>query len=251
MMLYNVVVPTKYGVMCVNRNDFCSRFAGVGRILMETGEYYDHEMEVIRSMVKFLPEDGVAYDIGGNVGVHTLVLAKYFKKGRVYVFEPQRLVFQQLVANIALNSLTNVYPQNMALGNEDGSLAVPALDPFKPASYGSLELGRPQVEDIGQWPDAGLPKETVPLKKVDNLGFPDPAFIKIDVEGMELDVLKGAHDVIMRARPIMFIEYLKNDSSALLAGIKALNYDVYDFAPTYNYLCIPSEKMKVQGLPEL
>jgi FkbM family methyltransferase len=250
-MLYNVIVPTKYGMMCVNRNDYCSRFPGVGRVLMESGEYYDHEMEVIRNVIGFLPKDGIGFDIGGNVGVHTLVLAKYFEQGRVYAFEPQRLVYQQLVANIAINSLVNVYPFNMAVGNEDGHLNVPVLDPYKPASYGSLELGRPQVEDIGQWPDVLSTQETVELHRVDSLGLPDPSFIKIDVEGMELDVLRGAYETIMRARPIMFIEYLKNDSSALYSHIKGVGYDIYDFAPTYNYLCVPSEKMKIQGLPEI
>jgi FkbM family methyltransferase len=251
MMLYNVVVPTKYGLMCVNRNDYCSRFPGVGRLLMETGEYYDQEMEVIRNVIKFLPEDSVSYDIGANVGVHTLILAKHFRQGRVFAFEPQRLVFHQLVANVALNSLVNAYPLQLAVGAEDRGLSIPALDPFRAASYGSLELGRNQIEDIGQWPaDNGL-TETVNLGKLDSLGLPDPAFVKIDVEGMELDVLKGGSRTIMRARPLMFIEYLKNDSAVLLSEIKGMGYDVYDFAPTFNYLCIPSEKMKINGLPEL
>ena len=250
-MLYNVVVPTKYGVMCVNRNDYCERFSGAGRALLETGEYRESEMGIFRNVLGFLPEAAVSYDIGANVGVHTLIMAQHPQVGRVYAFEPQRLVYQQLVANLALNSLVNVYAERMALGNDDGELAVPSLDPYRPAAFGSLELGRDQVEDIGQWPGPGGPSERVRLAKIDTLGLPDPDFLKVDVEGMEPEVVLGAKATILRARPIMFIDYLKNDSAELLAIVKGLKYDVYDYAPACNYLCIPAERMKIQGLPEL
>lgn len=246
--MFNVVVPTRYGLMCVNRNDYCPQFPGVGKVLLDTGEYYENEMSLLRQVIGFLPRNGVALDIGANVGVHSLEFAKHFNEGKVYSFEPQRLVYYQLVANVALNSVTNIYPQYMAVGKEMGSIQVPQLNPHRPASFGSLEIGHEQVENIGQWPHEGE-KLTVPMTTVDDFCVELPSFMKIDVEGMEIGVIEGARKTIMAARPIMFVEFLKSDSDALRDLVKSFGYDAYMFVETSNYLFVPSERMKIQGLP--
>ena len=104
--------------MVFNRHD---QF--IGKALKVYGEYSEGEYDVFSQVVK--PGDTVI-EAGANLGAHTLGLAQLAgPNGRVYAFEPQRLMFQTLLGNVALNSLTNIYGFQKALSNAPGKLLVP------------------------------------------------------------------------------------------------------------------------------
>ena len=87
------------------------------------------ERSTVRALQKLVIPGSVVFDIGANIGAHTLFLAQAAApQGFVIAFEPQRLVYQTLCANMALNSITNVHCRPEALGNSSGTIIVPPLN---------------------------------------------------------------------------------------------------------------------------
>jgi FkbM family methyltransferase len=160
-------------------------------------------------------------DVGANIGTHTVELSKM--AGFVLAFEPQRIAFQTLCANLALNHCRNVRAFNAALGRENGHILVPSRDPTKINNFGGVPL-------------AGVTEgEPVDLMKLDCIQFNKCDFIKVDIEGMEAEFLEGAKETIARHRPIL---YLEADGAQKTEAIRTLfewKYDCYwDFPRLYN-----------------
>lgn len=99
----------------------------VGRSLMLYGEYSQGEAELFEQLVH---NGDVVVEVGANIGAHTVRLSQLAgKEGSVFVFEPQRICFQLLCGNIALNSLTNVYAYQKCVSDKHEIVKVPQLDP--------------------------------------------------------------------------------------------------------------------------
>lgn len=237
----NVVIPTAFGSLIVSRFDYAPGFAGVGANLLDTGTYAAEEMGLLSQLASRLPAGAVAIDIGANIGVTTLVLAEALMplSGHVIAFEPQRLIFQMLCGNLALNSIDNVVAHQVAITDRDGRISIPKVDYYHPTSFGSLELGHPQKEEIGQVPVLDGTNEQVPAYRLDSLDLPRLDLMKIDAEGMELAILQGGQAVLLRARPIVLIEWIKSDRSTLNRWFSVAGYRITEAGP--NLICIPNE----------
>ncbi len=149
-------------------------------------------------MSQFLRPGDVALDVGANIGTCTLAMARAVgAKGRVHAFEPQALVFQTLCANLAMNGLTQVRAWPWAVGETPGTARIPV-----PAIDTDSNLGAVRVQTEGR-------TEPVPLVRLDGLGIERAALLKIDVEGMELAVLRGAAALLRRFRPAVYFEAKK------------------------------------------
>lgn len=209
----NRLTRTREGLMLYNRHD-----KYVGHSLDRYGEFSEGECDLFRQMVQ---PGNVVVEAGANCGAHTLVLSELVgERGIVYAFEPQRVVFQTLCANVALNGRTNVQCRMEAVGEEPGQIAVPSLDYNTEQNFGGLGLG--DYEN----------GESVPVTTVDSLKLPHCDLLKVDVEGMELDVLKGAVETIGKCRPILYVENDRKDkSAALIEYIMSLGYDLYWHLP--------------------
>ncbi len=97
----------------------------IGRSLDLYGEWAESELELLGLFIK--PGD-VVVDVGANIGTHTVFFAQRAgATGQVYAFEPQRIVFQNLCANLALNGLLNVRAFHAAASREPGTIAVPPI----------------------------------------------------------------------------------------------------------------------------
>jgi FkbM family methyltransferase len=133
-----------------------------------------------------------------------------------------------LAGNIAINNCFNARAIFAAACGEAGMMKVPQLDHTRPASFGSLEIKRrEQPESIGQAIDYEAPDAVeVPCVTLDSLELARVDLIKIDVEGMELEVLAGSTDVIRKHRPAMVVEHVKSDAVKLLQWLEALDYQV-------------------------
>ncbi len=248
------VVPTRHGPMMINRHDQV-----IGASLAKYGDYSTAESEIFQQLV--VP-GCVVVEVGANIGAHTLHFAQLVSPGGVVVaFEPQRLAFQMLCGNIALNSHTHVYAFHAALGETPGDVVVPSLNPRESAHFGGVTLY------------GATNGESVVLKRLDDAGLPAVHFLKIDVEGMERDVLLGASASIARYRPILYVNNSREDLSAALIGhIQGLNYKLYwHNAPLFspdnfagdrenifaglisrNMLCVPIERaLTVEGMSEV
>lgn len=209
---FNVTCESRYGTMIYNDNDIY-----IGRSLSEYGEYSYGEAELFEQLIE---EKDVVIEVGASIGVHTLALAREVgPRGRVLAFEPQRVVYQTLCGNLALNNLTNVHCWNVALGAKMGEIVVPTFDYTREDNYGGISLG--------QYTEG----EHVPVVPLDCYNVPDCSLIKIDVEGMERAVLEGAAVTIARSRPFLYVECNRDDSADLLRYIDSLNYDMYWHMP--------------------
>lgn len=249
MRRYNVITATDIGTFIVNRHDL-----GVGKQLLDTGIYERDELALLRGVVLALGRQRAnltMLDVGANIGVHSVHLAPLLGPfGKVHAFEAQRIVFNMLAGNVALNSLENVYCHHCAIGKTNGQIEIPQFDYSSPLGVGSVEFGEAQNEFIGQQRGRDPSRqELVRLVAIDGLGLDHVDLIKIDVEGMELDVLEGGRGLIERSRPVMFVEFLKTDRALLRAWLKNRGYRLFPF--TLNYLAVHETcGLSLNGLAE-
>ena len=177
----------------------------------------------------------VVVEVGANIGTHTVFFAKAVgAEGRVLAIEPQRIVYQTLCANLALNSLTNVHGYAIALGAAPGFAQIPALDYHQLNNYGGVSLS--QTAAGAQAATEHALGESVQIATLDSFALPQCRLLKIDVEGMELAVLKGATETIQRCQPLLYLENDRQDkAAALIHYLVALGYELYwHCPPIYN-----------------
>lgn len=203
----------RYGRMLYNVNDVY-----VGRSFEEYGEYCEFEIELLRQVIR---EGDVVIDAGANIGAHTVFFSRAVgARGGVFAFEPQRLIFQMLCANLALNELLNVRAMNMALGEAEGTVRLLTLDPRKQNNFGGVAL---RDDNRG---------EPLPVIRLDSINLRSCRLIKVDVEGMELPVLRGAEQLIRQFQPALYVENDRADRSRdLVRYIDSLGYDLYWHRP--------------------
>ena len=229
-----VLVSTNHGTMIVNRNDYRmvgeNAGYGVGFQLMNTSSYDQGEvtltMELLRARRANYREPVVAIDCGANIGVYTVEWARLMRGwGSVYAYEPQEKIYYALAGNVALNNCFNVTARLAAIGAHCGKLAVPQVDYCVPSSFGSLELVEADANEyIGQNIDYSRPAQDVELLTIDSLQLARIDLLKIDVEGMELEVLEGARESILRSRPEILVEVIKTDEKAVSKMLEAAGY---------------------------
>jgi FkbM family methyltransferase len=185
----------------------------VGRSLFHYGEYNPEETEKIITLAS-----GTCLDIGANFGVMGQALeANGFT---VISFEPQPDVFEVLSKNVRGTCY------NMGLSDAPATLSMPKILRGSRANYGGQSIGT--RSELGTIP--------VSVVTLDSFEFSDIGFMKIDVEGFEERVLRGAVSTIARCRPIMYIEDDRREKSASLrAYITSLGYTIEEhFPPLYS-----------------
>lgn len=210
---FNRLKQCRYGTMLFNMHDIY-----IGRSLEEYGEFSEGEVELFRQIVR---PGQLIVEVGANIGAHTVFLAQAAgPRGTVLAFEPQRIVYQTLCANVALNNLSNVHGFCTAVGKEPGQISVPACDPNRPNNFGGLSLG------------TYTHGELTPVVTIDGFSLSRCDFLKVDVEGMELDVLQGAAGTIQKCRPLIYVENDRPEKSvALIRYLDQLGYNMYWHKP--------------------
>jgi len=196
---FNKLVRGRDALYLANENDVY-----VGRALIQYGEYCHAEYDLFD---RILGPDAFIAEIGANCGAHTVRMAsKVGLRGRVVAFEPQPVVFQTLCGTIALNSLMNVDCLPYGLAAEPGSTKIPALDYRVENNFGGIGLDSSSNGNI-----------PVPLCRFDEVYTYDKLdFLKIDVEGMERDVLIGARNTVQKLRPVIYVENDNQEKSPAL-----------------------------------
>jgi FkbM family methyltransferase len=201
-------------------------------------------------------------DIGANNGSFAVDFAHLVgDSGKVYAFEPQRLIYYQLCGNVFMNGLDNVYTFNIALGNVCDTIYMEKSNYY---DSGNVNFGNIKVDKINQPLDFSsrqikADKEWITQLTLDSFSFNDVAFIKIDVQGYELNVIKGAEKTIAEHRPYLFVEFEDDllqeagtSEKELQEKIESLGYVVKRFQEGISYqttsgkcldcVCIPKEK---------
>lgn len=218
----------KHGLFIYNPND-----TFIGASLENYGEWCEYELDLLRKFIK--PGDTVI-DVGANIGTHTVAFSRMVgKDGKVFAFEAQPRIGKILAANVQLNRLQNVFWSDKAVGMSCADIRIADLPPDStPFNFGALPIFSDQGQ--GHYSDAEM--TTIDSFAADGDAFSiSPSLIKIDVEGMEADVIRGAKGTIERCKPILYVENNGLDSSAISAVLDEIDYRAYwSIGPYFNPL---------------
>jgi len=176
------------------------RFAGDMASFVDRQIYLfgDYERENIRLFLQACPKRGVILDIGANAGTHSLAFARAFDK--VHAFEPNALLWEQFCRNMALNEARNVELHRIGLSDVSAELQLYDVDNDNQAlgTFATIEqydlpltpLAKARVEIFDDYlPDLGVDA------------------VKIDVQGLEPNVLRGMRRMLARDRPVVWAEF--------------------------------------------
>jgi FkbM family methyltransferase len=250
------IVSGRDGTFLINRKDIY-----IGRSLEIYGEHGGLEAAFLKSLVN--PGDHVI-EVGANIGAHTVGLAKTVGAGgRVDAFEAQRACFALLQAQIALNRLYNVHGYCCAVGQSTGQLWVPVVNYAEYGNFGGIALLSSPLDETE-------PVDVITLD--DKIGDCDCTLLKIDVEGMEEDVIRGATKLITKHFPLIYVENDRIDKSkSLVALLQRLGYrlwwhipklynpnnyfgireNIYEKVGSFNMFCCREDHPAAKGLVEI
>lgn len=202
-----VLQDWKYGRILRWTNDMY-----IGDSIGLYGEYSEVEVDVFRQLVK---SGDVIIDVGANIGALTVPLAQFAgSNGRVYAFEPQRITFQALCGNVVLNHLYNVWTYNKAVGKTADKIKI--WEQTVGLNNGNFDIHKIKGE------------YEVDIITLDSLGLQRCDFIKIDAEGMDMEVIEGAWNLIATCKPIISVEAAYNESGRkVVAKLYNLGYEIY------------------------
>lgn len=161
----------------------------------------------------------------------------------MHAFEPQSLVFSILQNNLLLNNCFNVLPKKFVISNSDNLIVSMKKFSFnkKKINSGALSVDKKNLDG-----DLCL------TKNLDFFNFEKIDFIKIDVQGSELNVLNGAEKIFTTQRPFLYIEmeeqylkYMGASTKMLMEKIFKFNYSIFriESAHPSDHICVPNEKI--------
>ena len=215
---YNAVYDTRHGRIAGHIRD-----EYITASLEAYGEYSEVSADLCRQMCQ---PGSVVIDVGANVGALTLALAKSIgPTGHIYAFEPALTTFLQLCATLALNDILNTSATRAIVGNETGAtnIANPKVDAEHIVNFAAFTKRH--------W--EGLPQQlrhlrTPKIRLDEYLQNPSPHLLRVDVGGMEKEVLQGADNIIRSGRPMLYVaNNVAEHSQALIEHIQALNYKAF------------------------
>lgn len=173
-------------------------------------------------------------DVGANIGETLLNFAKRtLPNGEVHGFEPDSLNYQHCSENLGLNNFKNIFLNNVGLGSETGQTFI-RID--TPSNRGGNKISAEYIEDATNVIKIITLDQYVTAKQIQKIDL-----IKIDVEGYELNVLKGAAEVIRKFRPVLFIELDDNNLREQGHSAKSLIH----FLSQFNYTIKNSETEEI------
>ena len=212
----------------VKRNNINYRLC-INRLMDHSIYFFSVRDEGWVNLFRILKPEFSVIDAGANIGFLSLKFAQLCSRGLIYSFEPDSETFSFLRQNVELNKVPNVKLFNKALGAESGVAKLYKLYANNPGANRILK----------ERPESPVVSETIELLTLDALkreGFIRKVdLIKIDVEGYELFVLKGAKEVIEEWKPLLFIELAEINlrqqhctALDLIEFVENLGYNVLD-----------------------
>ena len=193
-----------------------------------------YEVEIFGISQKILQKhkDGIVLDIGANLGSFTLPLAKANPHLTFHAFEPQRIIYYQLCGNTLINGLDNVHCHNFGLSDKRDRFDIELPDYATEGNIGAFSMDKEVRENEYECQTKGN-TETMVVFPLDDGRHQKVRLIKIDVEGHELEVIKGGIDTIKGNNypPIIFEAWTwkpwyQEKRTALFDYLKDLGYEI-------------------------
>ena len=216
---------------------------GVELSLFQTGTY---EKGILSFIENNFNGGGCFIDVGANIGLMSVFTANKFPKAKIIAFEAQPDTFVLLKENIAINNIVSIDARHCALGNENGNVSI----------YDNWQINRGGASIVVK--DTNSNAHLVKIQTLDNaIGDTLTEMIKIDVEGFELEVLKGAQHTIRKYLPVIIVEISTQrvnkhaSSGEIIEFIKGQgNYRIYKLAGGKERRSKLIEVVSIEDLPE-
>jgi len=167
------------------------------------------ENYLLKKIYPHIEKGSVIADIGANIGNHTVFFGLCCKAQVVHSFEPLKVSFKILENNVAINGLDNVVAHNTAVGLNGDRLL---LERCTPTNLGGSQFTK---SEAGEYPVVSL--DSLEMERLD--------FIKLDVEGAQSPVLRGAEATLSACRPSVLVEVLDGEE-AVFDVFKSMGYEV-------------------------
>ncbi|MEC0258396.1 FkbM family methyltransferase [Paenibacillus lautus] len=178
--------------------------------IIENSDFYEHS--ILKRWDRFITNDSIVFDIGANLGNHSVYFSKKTKAKKIHSFEPAQINFELLKTNCIQNQCTNIQFHNFAIGYSEGRASL---------NINNMNLGMSSVTPNTEG--------SIEIKRLDNLDLEHPHFVKIDVEGFELEVLKGMEGVLIKSRPILWVEVTCDTVKLVCTFLAQYEYRIVDF----------------------
>ncbi len=195
--------------------------------------YFSDDQKALNAFLKHLKSTDVVIDIGANIGYTTLLFSKVCGEGEVISIEPSKELFETIENHIKLNNLNNITPLNVAVGEKE-----------KKAKLYSVSENNSGMNRIFENDTISFNSEIITIKTLDELvleqNITTVNAIKIDVEGYEYKVLKGAYNTLKAKHPILFIEIDENN----LKEQHCTPAEIFQFLFDLNYSVFEAETMR-------
>jgi FkbM family methyltransferase len=242
-------INTQFGKIVININD---QF--IGKSFLNQKYWGLQDIEIISKIIEFKCKKKnkiVFYDVGANIGTHSIALSNIFKnKIVIRAFEAQSNIYEMFNQSIKINNLNNIELYHNAVSDKnDEIIRIDLPDYSKHNNFGGLELFKPfKNSDNAQMQKSGIFEDVKSIKL--DIFNEEVDFIKIDVEGMENLVLKGSKNLIVNHRPFLFMELLKSKLEDVTEFFKDKDYNIY--SKGMDAFIIPVEsKVNFKGLKKL
>lgn len=202
----------------------------------------DYDLANFTALTSIVRSDAVCLDVGANIGIYSCVLSRL--AAEVHAFEPVRHIRQKLQINAALNGARNLTINPFAMGDRPGELEMFQVKEGQYRGGTSTLVANNNVSDMGE---AAFDREIVQVSTLDTYcaAFKRLDFVKIDVEGFELNVLRGARETLDRLSPAILFEH----DQPRLGGLGLNEQDFADLLQGLGYRCF--EVFLLDGVPSM
>jgi len=161
----------------------------------------EFEPNTVTMFARLCEPDAHVIDVGANIGMTALALAQICRRGRIAAIEPIPRTFEYLRRNVDASHTPNVKIFNFALGSSEGTVLMQGHPSNFACSFVADKYTIPANDHFAQ---------SVPLKRLDDifseLSLDRVDFLKVDVEGFELEVFAGARETLNTYKPVVFLE---------------------------------------------
>lgn len=196
------------------------------------------EQDLQKLLLDFTTERELFVDLGANIGTHTINFSRYFKS--VIAFEPHPEHVKYLYANLALNNVENATVVPMGVSDTFKTISIPKhLSDFKldaENNFGNVSL-------LPQFHKSNVETVDIKVTPLDLFEFPCRiSLLKIDVETMEHQVLRGATTTILKHKPVLCVESWDDKADETRRIIEEeLHYETI-YRKGMDFICLPSSE---------
>lgn len=233
------IIETKFGNFVIDEYDM------IGSCIKHYKIWEPHLYELYSQIIT---PDSYCIDAGANIGYHSIQFGNLGKK--VYSFEPQSYIYNQLCANVLFNDLDNVIETyRLGLGDKKEKQQLWNIEHERTDETNTSHNwgGRGIIQDILGEKNRATKNEfrqedIIEIIPLDSLEIPKCDFMKVDIQGYEYNMFVGANKLITTFKPIIFLENpdIKGELTSQMAKkyLIELGYDFYRLNINNNDDCI-------------